>query len=163
MDNSDQMKEIELLKIQVEELKRDMKELQGDAINVQKTESIFAFLFKSINLDFLKSLFSKIPEPYQIRKKINPGFIEDHQKDLKNLAIELLKNLPAIQLANLKKYRKIDFDLPDDLKFKKQELGQILDQQTILMNKMIEEGKKRMKEELKNKPQIGRRRPPRPH
>lgn len=137
MDNAD---DIQKLKEELNNLRQQVEELRASGQNepqVEAAESLLAFGYKRLRFDFLKKWFASFPPPEQLKKKIDPRFIEERQEEVHNLALELLKNMPALQVARLFRKAPHKLDLEGAAKFKKADLEGLLGQQRAFFEEYL--------------------------
>lgn len=138
MDNSD---DIQQLKEELNNLRRQIEELKAadyqNGPQVEATESLLAFGYKRLRFDFLKKWLARIPAPEQLKKKIDSGFVEERQEEVRNLALELLKNMPALQVARLFRKAPHKLDLEGTARFKKTDLEGLLGQQRAFFEEYL--------------------------
>lgn len=137
----DNLGEIQKLKEELNNLRRQVEELKA-ATNrndpqVKATESLLAFGYKRLRFGFLKKWFANFPAPEHLKKKIDSGFIEERQEDVRNLALELLKNMPALQVARLSRKAPHKLDLEGAARFKKTDLEGLLGQQRAFFEEYL--------------------------
>lgn len=154
MSANDQIHE---LRKEVEDLKKQLDELKMRNQNLIETESLIAFGFTPISLRVLKKLFFKFLIPKSIYKRMDVGTLQNNLKGVHNLGLELLKNLPAINIMRLSKRGVIKFEIDKAINFKRIPIKKIVEKQGSLIETMLIEQDKTLRNEIrKSKYQIGR-------
>lgn len=154
MSNNDQIHE---LRQEIEDLKKQLDELKMRNQNLIETESLMAFGFTPISLRVLKKLFIKFLIPKSIFKQMDISTLQNNLKGVHNLGLELLKNLPAIDILRLSKYKAIKFEIEQAIYFKRIPINKIVEKQGSLIETLLIEQDKTLQNEIrKSKYQIGR-------